>query len=378
MKNKLLFVVNTADFFISHRLQIGLEAIKKGHEVHIATDLSNFEKKLKNLNFNVHHLNINRSSQGLISNFEIFVKIFRIFIKLKPQIVHLVTIKPVIFGGIVARLLGVSSIVFAISGLGYIFIADGFFAKLRKLVVSKAYSLALNHKNMAIIVQNKEDKKYISNLNKSFSKNIYLIHGSGVDFNYFQSLPFPSGIPIICLASRLLFDKGIQEFVETAEKLKKIGLKARFVLVGKIDESNPSRIPQSLIEEWVSKNIIEWWGYKSNMKQVFSKATIVVLPSYREGLPKVLVEAAACGRPIITTDVPGCRDTVINKKTGVLIPVRNSMALSEAILKLINNPFIYKSMGKEGRKYSKKKFDLGKTVNEHIEIYDKLLIRAKK
>lgn len=373
-KKKLLFVVNTASFFISHRLPIALEAIKLGYEVHLATGQYTQIDKIKSFGIIIHPLYLDRSSSGILSNLYSLYHIFRVFRSVRPDVVHLVTIKPVLLGGLAARLAAVPCVVAAISGLGFVFTTSGFKASIRHWFVKWLYFFVLGHRNLKLIFQNDADREKLIALNASIQAKFCLIRGSGVDLKLYSPSPIPEGVPVVILAARLLVDKGIREFVQAAHSFKN-GIRAvRFVLVGETDPGNPMTVTINEIDNWVSDGLIEWWGHHDDMPKVFSSSTIVVLPSYYgEGLPKVLIEAAACGRPVITTDHPGCRDAIKPNITGILVPVRNSAALVTAIERLLNDPSLCKEMGAAGRKLAKCSFDVNQVVDQHLRIYHELL-----
>ena len=369
---KLLFIVNVDWFFISHRLPIALEAIRKGYEVHIATTITDRLDFLLDKGLIVHPINLHRSQSGIFAITSEFLEIFSLVRKISPDIVHLVTIKPVLLGGLATRLLSTPSVVSAISGLGFVFMNNGFTTLLRRKVVSVIYRLALGHSNQRVIFQNIDDKKQLSKLTRLSLDNSTVIQGSGVNLSLYKVLPPPNGLPIVLLAARLLVDKGVREFVHAAELVNKTKMRARFVLVGEIDKFNPASIQEQELSTWKENGLVELWGYRNDMENVLSNATIVVLPSYREGFPKILVEAASCGRVIITTDVPGCRDAIEKDVTGLLVPVRNARTLAKAVSELLNDPSLCKKMGIAGRERAERLFDIKKIVEEHIDIYKQL------
>ena len=237
-----------------------------------------------------------------------------------------------------------------------------------------AYKLVLRHKNLVSIIQNQDDMEYL--ISKSIIQNnqTVLIKGSGVDLNEFIPLPEPIGIPVIVLPARLLKDKGVIEFVEAAKILQKLNIKIKMILVGNIDLGNPSSITYEEIDYWVKNKIISHWGFCSNMPETLAKANIVCLPSYREGMPKALIEACASGRAIITTDVPGCREMIdIRNPNGILVPPRDPKSLAKAIEDLVNNPRKRKEMAINGRKMAEKEFSINLVVQKTMNIYRKLL-----
>ena len=370
---KLLFVVNVDWFFISHRLPIALAAKKLGYTIHIATSLTDKLTELQQHGLIVHPLKMDRSSTGLYSVLHNLLELWQVFKSVKPDVIHLVTIKPVLLGGIVARLAGIPAVVAAVSGLGFVFIDNGLKASIRRWLVGTLYRLAFGHRNMKVIFQNKDDLQSVTNVAPLSDQKVAMIRGSGVDLASYAHLPLPEGAPIVVLAARLLVDKGVREFIEAARTLKSRSCPARFVLVGTVDLANPASLTQHEVDNWVKEGVVDWWGHRSNMPEVLSTAQIVVLPSYREGMPKVLLEAAACGRAVITTDVPGCRDAIDPDVTGLLVPVRNTKALADAIEGLINDQAHCMELGNAGRKLAETVFDVRQVVDKHLRIYDELI-----
>ena len=183
-------------------------------------------------------------------------------------------------------------------------------------------------------------------------------------------------MPVVVLAARLLSDKGVHEFVQAARLLKLRNSHARFVLVGTVDPANPASIAQAELDAWLDEGVVECWGHRSDMPQVMATARVVVLPSYREGLPKVLLEAAACGRAVVTTDVPGCRDAIDPGVTGLLVPVCNAVALADELEGLINDPVRCQAMGDAGRALAERAFDVRQVVAEHLRIYLELIKKS--
>jgi glycosyltransferase involved in cell wall biosynthesis len=373
LRQKLLFVVNVDFFFISHRLPIALAALQQGYEVHVATSLTDGLNKLRSLGLIVHPLNLDRRSTGIISNVRTFFQILRIFIKLKPDIVHLISIKPVLLGGIAARLAAVPSVVAAISGLGFVYISHGFKATVRRTLIGWFYRLALSHKNLKAIFQNEDDCETLFKISNLPKEKTSLIRGSGVDLTLYSPSPLPGGQPVVVLAARLYVEKGVREFVEAASLLKSAGSDANFVIVGGPDLDNPVAISEDELNQWVSEGVIEWWGHRNDIPEVFANSSMVVLPSYREGFSKVLTEAAACGRAVITSDVPGCRDAIEPHATGLLVPARDTEVLADAIKYLLDHPEVCEKMGQAGRKLAERSFDVQQVISQHMLIYDELL-----
>lgn len=286
------------------------------------------------------------------------------------------TIKPYLYGGIAARLAGVPAVVSAVAGLGTVFIDNSLKAKVVRSVLWFFFRFAFGHNNQKIIFQNQCDKSLLSNWIGLAEEKSVLIRGSGVDLNLYKFLPESVDVPVVTVVARLLVDKGVVEFVDASRVLKSRGIDVRMCLVGDIDEGNRTSVTKSQLTDWVSQGLVEVWGFRKDIDQVYAESNIACLPSYREGLPKALIEAAACGRAVVTTDVPGCRDAIEDKVTGFLVPVRDAEALADAIQDLIENPDKRKSMGKAGRELAEREFAIEKVVDAHLNIYDELLSKV--
>jgi len=372
---KLLFVVNVDWFFMSHRLPIALAAIDHGYEVHLACEITDKEDEFSKLGIIVHRIPFSRSGKGLKHEFSTLVNLYHLFKDIKPDLVHSVTIKPVLYGGIMARITNVPSYVAAISGLGLVFVAEGPKAKCIRMIVKALYKLSFGHKNMRAIFQNSVDESVLVKSGIVKKDSYILIKGSGAELTEYTYKEEPVGVPTIIMAARLLREKGVLEFIEMAKQIKERGINARFLLVGEPDYGNPNSVTANDLDKWKEDGFVSILGHRDNIAELFSDSNIVVLPSYYgEGLPKVLIEAAACGRAIVTTDNPGCRDAVIPNKTGLIVPTKDSIALSDAVIKLIVDKELRMSMGNAGRKFAEKEFDVKQVVKTHLEIYQELLV----
>lgn len=369
---KLLFVVNAPEFFLSHRLPIAVAAREAGYQVHIASADGLDVLKIRQFGFEHHVIDIARSGQNPLKELLSIVRLFRIFQKIRPQIVHLITIKPVLYGGLAARLAGVGGVVAAVSGLGTVFLSQSGLAGLRKTFISFLYRQAFRQKKLAVIFQNPDDRQVLLDIGALSLDQSRLIRGSGVDLLDYPCLPEPEGTPVVVMAARLLRDKGVYEYVEAVRVLRQRGIDAFFRLIGAPDPGNPSSIGQSQLDVWAAEGNIELLGYRSDIAQQYAAATIVCLPSYREGLPKCLVEAAACGRAVVTTDVPGCRDAIELDVSGLLVPVKNAEALADALQRLIESPALRQSMGAAGRALAEREFAIETIVDAHLNIYQEL------
>jgi glycosyltransferase involved in cell wall biosynthesis len=371
-KKQLLFFVNTTSFFLSHRLPIAQAALSAGYDVHVATGTVEDNEELVAHGFVHHHIPLTRSGIQLIDELKSLWAILKLMRTINPSIVHLVTIKPVLYGGIAARLAGVEGVVAAISGLGMLFTDGGSKKRLIRVIVSNLYQFALGHKNIKVVFQNSHDREVISHVCKLSESKAVLIPGSGVAMKDYPYTPDPNS-QIITFAARLIKDKGVYEFIQAARILKQRGLETRFLVVGAIDPDNPNSVSNDEIKTWQKEGIVDFLGYRNDIADIFSKSNIVCLPSYYgEGLPKVLIEAAACGRAVVTTDHPGCRDAVIDGTTGMLVPVKNSKELANTLENIIKSPPMRQEMGRAGRDFAERVFTIESVVERHLTLYREL------
>lgn len=374
-KHKILFLVNDLGFFISHRLPIALEAKKNGFEVVVAYGVIGRAKLSTFYSHGIDTFNIPLKCSSLNPFYELLslFYIWKLFRNIKPHIVHLITMKPYLYGGIIARVCNIPAVVSAVTGLGSIFIQDNFKNYMLRFLLFPFFHFALGHKNQVIILQNQNDGNLLVKLGMLKQNKICLLRGSGVDLSKFTNLNNLSAIPIVSFAGRLLRDKGIFEFVNAAYMLFARGITAKFWVIGDIDSHNPTSISKQELYNLKQDNIVEFLGYRKNIMELYTASHIICLPSYREGLPKSLIEAAAAGRAVVTTDVPGCRDAIIPNKTGILVPVKDVEKLADAIQWLIEHPKKCKEMGNAGRELAEQNFNIENIIDKHMQIYQKLL-----
>lgn len=347
---RILFIVTEDWYFCSHRLSLAQAALRKGHEVWLATRVGNLGGTIRQHGIHLLPLQyFNRKLSNPLSEIRKFSEILKILRRLKPDVVHNVAMKPVFYGTLAARIAGTPTIINALAGMGFLFVSENpVVIAFRRLAVF-LLRILMRTPRAGIIVQNETDCQLLIRQRIAPEDRVILIPGSGVNPEVFRFLPELDSQPVVLLPSRMLMDKGVGEFIEAARLINHKSPQARFVLVGKPDEENPASIPRSRLVNWEREGVVEWWGHRKDMPKVYALANIVCLPSYREGLPKALVEAAACGRAIVTTDVPGCNDVVRNGVNGLLVPSRDPDKLAEAILMLIQNPSLRGKMGKIGR-----------------------------
>lgn len=371
---RLLFNVNVAWFFISHRLEIARAARDRGFDVHVSGDLESPEEAalLEREGFRFHRVHLTRGGLSPAHDLLYFRRLRKIMQSVGPDLVHNVTVKPVIYGTMAARTLGISRIVNAVSGLGYAF-TGGESRRLLAHLVKAAYRAALNRPYVRVIFQNADDVETFTAAKIVDRRQVVLIRGSGVNLDAFAQEPEPSGMPVVVLPARMLRDKGVVEFASAAKRLRSAGSQAEFVLAGMTDPANPASLGESEMAGLERDTGVKWLGHVANMPALYRKSHIVCLPSYREGMPKSLLEACAAGRPIVTTDVPGCREAVRHGENGILVAPRNVEALSDGLAHLLADSSLRKRMGAAGRKRAEEEFDVRAVVRETLGVYQSML-----
>lgn len=373
MSNHIVFVVNALDFFVSHRLQIAEEALDKGYVVSVIASrgqsLYEFDEQISYYN-----VPFARGRFNFFNSIYCFIKLYFILRFIKPDLLHCVTIKPIIFGGFCSLILNIKRNVFSISGLGPVFVARNIWSKFRKRLVLGIYKVIFNRTECVVIVQNLSDFNLVTSFSEAVLKKVTLIPGSGVDLNIYHYLPEDRTTKRVVLACRLIKSKGVLQFLEAAQILNNLGRKYEFLLAGSFDQFNSDRILLDDIEHYLDLPGVFYLGYVENIPDLYSSANIICLPSYyNEGVPKSLIEAAASGRAIITTDHPGCRDAILVGRSGLLVPVMDSEALAAKIDYLLTNNEIRCQMGFNGRELAVQRFSLGSVVSSHLEIYSRLI-----
>lgn len=369
---KLLFVISGSKFFLSHRLALAQAAARAGYEVHIATPSSSLDQRVRDTGLIHHPIQLDRGSKNLLKEMTAIFSLWRLYRRIQPDLIHHITVKPVLYGGIAARMAGISAIANTFTGLGFMFTDQSWLTKLLRRLMHWGYKRSFRHKNMQVIFQNQDDKAYFMNAKLLSPEQCTIIRGSGVCMSSFFPTEEKAADILVILAARMLWDKGIKEFVEAARILKNKKIPARFALIGGGDGANPSSIPEIQLQQWVKEGWVEWWGERNDMPAIMQSAHVVCLPSYREGLPKVLIEAAASGRAVVATDVPGCRDIVRHQENGLLVPAKNSEALAAALEKLILHPDLRKNMGQKARSLVEQDYALETVIQKTLAVYNKL------
>ena len=370
---RLLYLVTEDWYFCSHRLPLAVAASAAGYEVVVATRVSVHAEQIRAAGLQLVPLGLSRRGQNPLRELASVAEIVRVYRRVRPDIVHHVALKPVLYGSLAARFSRVPAVVNALAGLGYVFSSADLKARVLRPVVRAAYHLLLDGSNRRLIVQNPDDRDLFSRDGLVDPSRIHLIRGSGVELSRFAATPEPDGLPLVILPARMLRDKGVEEFVAAARSLKQQGIGARFALVGDPDPENPAAIGEATLRRWHCEGVVEYWGWREDMTAVLRECHLVCLPSYREGLPKALIEAAASARAIVTCDVPGCRDVVTEGDNGLLVPPRDSAALANALRRLIVDPQLRARMGARGRQRAVAEFSVEHVITDTLSVYRQLL-----
>lgn len=363
---KILLMSNTDWYLYNFRLDLAEALRARGDEVALASPVGEYAPKLQAQGFRWVEITLSRRGMNPLEELAAILRLWALYRREKPDVVNHYTIKCVLYGSLAARLAGVPRIVNSIEGLGIVFSGRN---RLLQILIEWMYRLFLV--NTSVIFLNPDDFELFLHKGLVTPESAHLISGSGVDVARFTPGPEPdSALPVAVFPARLLWEKGVGVFVEAARLLKQRGVLARFALIGEPDPHNPSSISRQDVETWVAEGIVEAWGWRQDMPQVYAESHIVCLPSYyREGVPRSLTEAAASGRAIVTTDAPGCREVVRHGVNGLLVPPRDPVALADAIQTLLENPQLRREMGRRGREIVENEFSSEIVIGKTLEVY---------
>jgi glycosyltransferase involved in cell wall biosynthesis len=365
--SKILLFANTDWYLYNFRLSLAKELRAQGHEVILLSPPGNFETLLQADGFQWIPFSLSRQGINPFNELWTLWKLSRLYHWLDPDIVHHFTIKPVIYGSLAAHLLRIPGIINSITGLGHLFIDSEAVTRVLRVIASRLYRI--NLRGTQVIFENPEDRDIFVQNRLLKAEQSHLILGTGVNVEKFRPSPKTNDTPIILFSSRMLVTKGLLEFIEAAHILKQKGLKARFAIAGKTDPGNPASVPDGQIDSLKQSDTLEWWGWQDDMPAALARADIFCLPSYREGVPNALLEACACGLPIVTTDTPGCRDVVTHGVNGLLVPVKNAEAVALALETLIVDHELRHKMGNAGREIAVNQFSTTKVNKETLAVY---------
>lgn len=368
---RLLYVVNDAGFFLSHRVDLARAAKDSGWDVHVATPPGAVADRVAEAGFAWHAVRLNRFGLRPDRELRSAFSLWRLFRRLRPDIVHLVTLKAVVLGGIAARAARVPARVLALAGLGHVFTGAGASGAALRLAFRLLFPW-LAAGRARVVVQNGDDLARLATTG-ALRRRLVLIPGAGVDLERFRPQPEPTSAVTVLLPARMIWKKGVVDFVAAAELLRRHGVAARFLLAGASDRGHPDAVPEYRLRAWHAAGAVEWLGHREDMPELIAASHVVCLPScYGEGLPKSLIEAAAAGRAIVATDVPGCRDVVCHGETGLLVPPRDVDALAAALRRLIEDAGLRRRLGACGRQAAERRFGLQDVIEAHLTLYDGL------
>jgi glycosyltransferase involved in cell wall biosynthesis len=369
-KPKLLFFVTEDYYFASHRLCLAVAAKNAGYDVTVVTRVRKDGETIRGAGIRLIPFENDRGGLNPVVDSAAFLRLVHLYRRERPDLVHHVAMKPVLYGSLAARLAGVPSVVNAVAGMGWLFTSEGRVRRRLMPIIRRALGRALQAG--MVVVQNPDDGALVAGLGVRTSR-IKRIPGSGVDLQQFQPSVPPGGTPAVVFPARLLWDKGVADFIAAGRILKERGIGARLLLAGTPDLVNPASVAMADIARWVDEGIVECLGWVADMPALLARSHIVCLPSYREGLPKSLIEAAAASRPIVTTDVPGCREVVRDGHSGFLVPPRRPDLLAAALERLLTDASLRDRMGACGRALAEREFGLDAVIGQTLAVYREAL-----
>lgn len=355
-RSRILFFVSEDWFFCSHFIERAIAAKRAGHDVLVLTRVREHGDEIRAQEFELIPIDMVRHGINPLVELATLFRVIKVYRRFSPDLIHHFALKPIVYGSLAARLTGHRTVINAPVGMGFVFASGSRLARLLRPVMRLALRGLLNPLGSRVVFENSDD------LNSAVAERLVrrgdavLIRGAGVDVQRFFPKPESPGLPVVMLVARMLWDKGVAEFVEAARILAAQGVAARFRLVGAPDPGNPATIDASQLRQWHEEGVVEWLGKRSDVPDLMDQSHIVCLPSYREGLPKTLLEALAAGRPIVTTDVPGCREAVVPGQNGLLVPPRDADALASALALLLGDPALRHRFGIAGRRLAESEF----------------------
>ena len=374
---KIVYIINHTSFFVSHRFELAKYANKNSYQIYLITGkagskkMEKFSNKIiKKSKIKFFRANFSPSSINIFSEISSFYQIIKFCRKIKPDIIHTASPKANLIGGLVGKIINVPSLVISISGEGHLFTKKNIINNILSFVYKLIQKYIFSHQNKTIILQNTEDFKKFSKLDNY--TNCSLVPGSGVNLNKYKSISPHQTNKNILFVGRILIDKGIIEFIEAAKYIKKKFPDWNFIVVGPKDYKNPSKIKDKILDKWISDRIIIWKDYNANMSKYYENSAIVCLPSHKEGFSKVILEAGASARPVVVSDIPGCKEAMLPKISGELFKKKDSKQLIKKLILLINNPKLRVKYGIYGRKLVKEKFEINKINKKILNIYNSL------
>lgn len=376
---RIVFVIPEDWYFWTHRLPLARAMRDAGFDVVIATRVHEHAHRITAEGLRVAPIRLRRAGRNPLREIGSILDLVKLYRRERPVMVHHVTIKPVLYGSVAARIAHVPAVVNAVAGLGHVFAGVGWRARLMQGAFRLGFTTALAVQKSIVIFQTEADQRELVSRGVVSAERTVVIRGAGVNTKEFIQHPEPDGPPIVMFAGRLLWSKGVGELIKAGQILNQPERRCRIVLVGKPDGDNPMAIAAAQLEEWVRDGSAEWWGSSEDMPSTLRQAAIVVLPSYYgEGVPKILLEAASSGRAIVASDLPGCRDVVRNGENGLIVPPRNPVLLAEVIARLISDRDLRTRLGTRGRAIVLEAFAEDAIVDATIATYRGVLAETQR
>jgi len=372
-RRTVLFFVTEDWYLCSHRLPLVAAAVERGLQAVVVTRVRDHGAPIEATGARLIPLEMSRRSRDLGREVDVLRRLVGIYRSVRPDLCHHVAMKPVLYGSLAARLAGVPAVVNALGGLGHLFISRRPADRVLRQSIKLGFRALLGRGGGRMIVQNRDDRELLRRHAGIPDRAFSLIAGSGVDPGRYPFLPEPEGPICAAVVSRMLWDKGIGDVVEAARLLRSRGRDVPITLVGAPDPENPASIPPATIAAWEAAGLVRHLGRVDDIPAVWQRHHLSLLMSYREGLPRSLLESASCGRAMIASDVPGCRDVVRDGKTGLLVPVRDPHALADAICRLVDDEQARRDMGREARTMVEQEYTIAQVVEQTMALYDDLL-----
>jgi glycosyltransferase involved in cell wall biosynthesis len=374
---RVVLFANTAWYLFNFRLSLAAALRARGDEVVLLSPHDRYVPRLEERGFRWEGFEFDRRGLNPVFESGVVVRLISCYRRLKPDLVHHFTVKPVLYGSFASKFGGRPAVVNAVTGMGYVALARGLRGRALRFITRALYRGLMPRRRSRMIFQNRDDLDHFVSAGLVASASAVVIPGSGVDLARFQPSPEPDGEPVVLMASRMLWDKGVGDLAEASRRLRTRGHRARILLAGEPDPGNPNAVSADQLREWEKAGLVEWLGHRDDMPALLAQAHLVALPtSYGEGLPRSLVEAAASGRAVIAGDMPGCREVVTHGVTGLLVKPRDPEGLADAIEALIRDPARRAAMGRKGRERAEREFSDERIVQQTLEVYDALLPRG--
>jgi glycosyltransferase involved in cell wall biosynthesis len=372
-RRRLLFLVTEDWFFVSHFKDRALAAQAAGYEVIVLSNDNGWADSIREAGFTFVPVPFVRRGLNPVKELGVLHAVLGQYRELRPDVLHHIALKPILYGSIAARFAGLKGILNAPVGMGFVFASRSLLSGLLRPIVELGLRFLLNPPGSRVVFENPDDLGQLVGRGAVRGSDAVLIRGAGVDTEVFSPAAEPDGPPVVVLVSRMLWEKGVGDFVEAARRVKSDGVSARFLVVGSPDNQNPSAISEAQLEDWHSEGAVEWLGHRNDVASILKGAHIFCLPTYyAEGLPKSVLEAMAVGLPVVTTDAPGCREAVHDGENGLLVQPRDPSALAAALRQLIADRPFRRRMGAESRRRAVTEFATGIVTAQTMAVYDRL------